>query len=157
MAQAYIKPEMKADNMADDMDPGIKPIAEGIFSMPSPAQPSPRLIGGFCATCDRKYFPRSGYCPTCLGEVEEISLDSKGTLYCFTVVRTKPPFGLPQPYGIGYVDLTESGLRIFCLLDPASIDQLRIGLRVKLAVGPLGHDGHGAPRLRPYFTADTED
>ena len=85
--------------------------------------------------------------------MEEVDLGSEGTLYSFTVIRTKPPLGLPQPYSVGFVDLKKGkDLRIFCLLDPMAIDRLRIGLPMRLAVAPLGHDGRGSPLLRPYFT-----
>ena len=107
--------------------------------------------------CNRHYFPRPKYCRGCLGPVEEADLGSQGTLYSFTVVRRKPPLGLPEPYGLGYIDLAEHDLRIFCLLDPAAVNQLRVGLPMRLAVGSLGHDGQGSPRLRPYFTPMTED
>jgi uncharacterized OB-fold protein len=135
----------------------IRPVVAGIFTLPPYDQAPPSLLGGFCPDCNRRYFPRPRYCRGCLGPVEETSLGSEGTVYSFTVVRTKPPLGLPQPYSVGYIDLAESGMRIFCLLDPAAIDQLRIGLPVRLAVGPLGHDGHGSPLLRPYFTPRTGD
>lgn len=130
----------------------IPPMAPGIFTLPPYDQGLPQLLGGLCPDCDKYYFPRPKYCPCCLGAVDETSLGSEGTIYSYTVVRTKPPLGLPQPYSVGYVDVVPSGLRVFCLLDPAAIKQLRVGLLVRLSVGPLGHDGRGEPRLRPYFT-----
>ena len=135
----------------------IPPVAPGLFTLPPYDQAAPRLLGGFCPHCNRHYFPRPKYCRVCLGSVEESVLGSEGTLYSFTVVRRKPPLGLPEPYGVGYIDLADNDLRIFCLLDPAAVEQLRIGLPMRLAVGPLGHDGKGSPRLRPYFTPLTED
>jgi len=133
----------------------ILPVAPGIFTLPPYDQIQPKLLGGFCPACNRYYFPRPRYCRSCLGQTEETPLSSKGVIYSFTVIRRKPPLGLPEPYSVGYVDLEESGLRVFSLLDPESIDQLRIGLKVRLVVEPLGHDGHGSPRLRPYFTPIT--
>ena len=130
----------------------IPPVAPGIFTLPPYDQAPPKLLGGLCPVCNRYYFPRPKYCRVCLDAVEETTLGSEGTIYSYTVIRRKPPLGLPDPYSVGYIDLVETGLRIFCLLDPKAIDELRIGLPVKLAVGPLGHDGRGAPRLRPYFT-----
>jgi uncharacterized OB-fold protein len=130
----------------------IPPVVPGIFTLPPYDQNQPKLLGGFCPTCNRYYFPRPKYCRGCLGETKEILLGSKGIIYSFTVIRRKPPLGLPEPYSVGYVDLEESGLRVFSLLDPAAIAQLRIGLKVRLVVEPLGHDAYGAPRLRPYFT-----
>ena len=72
-------------------------------------------------------------------------------LYSYTIVRMKPPFGLPAPYAVGYVDLPADGLRIFALLDP-TIDAYRIGMPLALTSGPLGVDLAGAPCARPFFT-----
>lgn len=130
----------------------IPPIATGVFTLPPYAAAPPRLLGGFCPGCKRYYFPRPSYCRTCFEQTEEASLGSEGVIYTFTIIRRPSAFGLPNPYGVGYVDLAESGLRIFFLLDPTSIDELRIGSRVRLNVRPLGHDGQGSPRLRPFFT-----
>jgi uncharacterized OB-fold protein len=138
--------------MESERNEDLSPFLPGIFTPPPYDQAPPRLLGGFCPDCRTYFFPRSRFCPHCLGVVEETELGSEGTLYSFTVIRTKPPLGLPQPYSVGYVDLEEKGLRIFCLLDPGAIDRLRIGLPMQLAVGPLGHDGRGKPCLRPYFT-----
>lgn len=138
---------MKSETMAD-----IPPVAQGIFTLPPYDKAPPKLLGGFCKACNRHYFPRPRWCRVCLGPVEEASVGSEGTIYSFAVIRKKAPFGLPEPYGVGYIDLTESGLRVFCPLDPKAIDKLRVGLPVRLAVGPLGHDGCGSPCLRPYFT-----
>jgi uncharacterized OB-fold protein len=143
--------------MTTDSVNQLPPITEGIFSPASHDNPSPRLIGGYCPNCDRCFFPRPQYCPVCLGDPEEIALESTGIIYSFTVVRTKPPFGLPRPYSIGYVDLDATGLRVFCLLDPNSIDQFRVGLPVELAVGAIGHDARGASCLRPYFKPRNKD
>ncbi len=136
------------------LNPDIEmtPFRLGIFTPPPYDRSPPRLLGGNCPDCGRTDFPRPSFCRCCLGSVDEVSLDSSGEIYSFTVIRTKPPWGLPQPYSVGFVDLIESGLRIFSLLDPSAIDHLRVGLPVRLEVGPLGNDGHGSPCLRPYFT-----
>jgi len=129
----------------------LPPIAPGLFRLDK-AGVEPVLLGGECRPCRRQFFPRPPICPACLGEIEEAGLGSQGVLYSYTVVRVKPPFGLPQPYAVAYVDLAASGLRVFSLLDPDAIEQFTIGQQLKLAVGPLGHDGDGSPCLRPYFT-----
>jgi uncharacterized OB-fold protein len=134
----------------------IPPVAEGIFTLPSDDKARPSLLGGFCERCGRFFFPSSRYCRGCLGPLTEASLGSEGTLYAFTVIRTKPPLGLPQPYAVAYVDLKDVDLRIFSLLDPNAIEKLRIGLPVVLEVAPMGHDGRGSPCLRPYFTPRSE-
>ncbi|UCF93555.1 MAG: OB-fold domain-containing protein [Desulfobacterales bacterium] len=130
----------------------LSPVEEGLFTPPPYTESPPKLLGGYCRKCRQHYFPRPRHCRRCLDPVEGASLGSEGKLYSFTVIRTRPPLGLPQPYGVGYVDLEECGLRIFGLLDPGAVDRLRIGLPVRLAVAPLGHDARGERCLRPYFT-----
>ncbi|MFH1138019.1 MAG: OB-fold domain-containing protein [Pseudomonadota bacterium] len=112
------------------------------------------LLGGLCPDCQKEYYPRPRFCPRCLKETVSADLGDRGTVYSYTVVRIKPPLGLPQPYGLGLVDLAGKNLRVFGLLDPAAVDSLFIGRPVRLAVAPLGRDRQGTPCLRPYFTPD---
>jgi uncharacterized protein len=133
----------------------IPPMLPDIFTLPPYGEKPPMLLGGYCVHCERVFFPKPGYCPRCLEVPETREVGNRGHIHSFTVVRTKAPLGLPQPYAVGYVDLGEdmfgAGLRIFCLFDPESTDRLRIGAKVRLQAAPLGHDGRGAPRLRPFF------
>jgi uncharacterized OB-fold protein len=129
----------------------LLPFARGVFGEAEDGS-GLQLLGGRCAVCGRIDFPRPLYCRTCLEPVDEVGLGGQGTLHCHTVVRTRAPFGLPEPYAVGYVDLDGSRLRVFCLLDPSELDRLRPGLPVRLAAAPLGDDGRGHPRRRPYFT-----
>ncbi|MCB2193055.1 MAG: OB-fold domain-containing protein [Deltaproteobacteria bacterium] len=117
----------------------------------------PMLTGGHCPHCGRDFFPQPRHCPQCLRPPEQRRLSGDGLIYSYTVVRTKPPFGLPQPYAVGFIDLDESGLRIFGLLNPADIGRLAMGGRVRLKVGPMGRDAKGEPCLRPYFSLEGED
>jgi uncharacterized protein len=121
--------------------PGVFGVAAGRLT----------LLGGGCPSCGRVDFPRPSYCRTCLEPVEERPVGGEGTVYSFTVVRTKAPLGLPEPYGIGYVDLADTGLRVFCLFAPDELASLQVGLPVRLEAAPLGHDGRGCARTRPYF------
>ncbi|MFH1154378.1 MAG: OB-fold domain-containing protein [Pseudomonadota bacterium] len=142
---------MENENMKE-----IPPMLPGIFTLPPYREKQPMLLGGYCVQCDAYFFPRPRYCPGCLDIPESREIGNRGHIHSFTVVRIKPPLGLPQPYGIGYVDLETkpkgSGLRVFCLLDPAFLDRLQIGGEVTLKVSPMGHDGRGETRLRPFFT-----
>lgn len=128
------------------------PFAPGIFRE-GDAGSHPVLLGSRCDACSQSYFPRITLCPCCLKETRGAELGSRGRIYSYTIVRTKPPLGLPAPYAVGYVDLDECGLRVFALLDPRQAGRFRIGMPVRLAVAPLGHDGHGRACARPYFTA----
>lgn len=133
----------------------IPPMLPDIFTLPPYGGNPPMLLGGYCGHCDAYFFPKPRYCPRCLETPESREIGNTGVIHSFTVVRTKPPLGLPQPYSVGYVDLNGnaagSGLRVFCLFDPDSTERLEIGAKVTLQVGSLGHEGHGKARLRPYF------
>ena len=134
---------------------GIPPILPGLFGFKGDNEDSPVLLGGYCPQCQKHFYPRPQRCHYCLEPLDEVELGDTGTIYSFTIVRKKAPFGLPVPYGVGFVDLDGCGLRIFSLFDPAKLDDLAIGQTVTLSVGPLGHDGNGNPCLRPFFAPRT--
>ena len=132
------------------MSDTVKPVLEGVLEKGPPA----RLLGGYCPRCERKFFPEPFVCPVCQGAVERVPLSDKGILYSFALVRTKAPFGLPQPYAVGYVDLQADGLRIISLLDPERLEDLAIGVPMGLRVAPLGLGADHEPCLRYYFTPE---
>jgi uncharacterized protein len=122
--------------------------------LPGNRDTPPELVGGFCPLCRAYYYPKPKYCPVCLGEITVKPVGRCGTIHSLTIVRTRPPLGLPQPYGVGFIDLAETGLRVFSLLDPDQLQEMRIGDRVCLSVRELGHDGRGEPRVRPVFSLE---
>lgn len=139
------------------MDGQFPSVQEGIYILPPTGQGgTPHLLGGKCGACGEAHFPRERYCNLCLGPVEKIDIGGRGTIYSFTVVRTKPPLGLPQPYSVGYIDMANSNLRVFCLLGSDYIEDLKIGMAVVLAVKPLGHDSAAQACLRPFFVPDND-
>lgn len=128
----------------------LPPFAEGVFTGEGATT---RLLGSRCGD-GRIVFPRTALCPDDGLPTDPIILPTRATLYSFTVVRMKPPFGLPTPYAVGYADLVGVDLRVFILLDPAATERLRIGMPLALSSGPLGSGLDGAPCLRPYFTPE---
>lgn len=135
----------------------IPPVNPGTFTMPEDGEAAPELVGGFCPACGSAYYPRPKYCPSCLGDTVEKAVGGRGKIHSLTVIRTRPPLGLPQPYGVAYIDLFETGLRIFGLLDPEKLQVMKIGDSVCLSVRELGHDGRGEPRVRPVFILEQEN
>lgn len=109
------------------------------------------LMGSHCPDCGVWAFPAVARCPHCLRRPMPKRVGTGGLLYTYTTVRTRAPFGLPEPYAVGYVDLDESGLRVFGLIDPAAAEALEVGQRMEIALRLLGVDGQGKPCLRPLF------
>ncbi len=131
--------------------PQLPPFAEEVFTG---SGATTRLLGSRCGS-GHTLFPRRALCPDDGLATEPVELPARATLYSFTVVRIKPPFGLPAPYPVGYVDLVGVDLRVFMLIDPAATETLRIGMPLTLSSGPLGLGLDGAPCIRPYFTPDS--
>ena len=109
------------------------------------------LVGSRCAHCERHFFPMQQRCPACHSDLQRCVFGEFGSIYSYTVVRTKAPFSLPEPYALGYVDLADVKLRVFALLDPAAVGQLAVGAPVVLMALPLGADAAGTPCMRPVF------
>lgn len=68
-------------------------------------------------------------------------------------MRTKPPLGLPRPYGLAYVDLEDAPLRVLMLVDAKEEQPLSIGRWVQLDVSEMGVNASGDRCLRPFFRA----
>ncbi len=126
----------------------LPPFAEHIFEREGATT---RLLGSRCGDCGRALFPRAPLCPHDGSRTDPIALPTRATLHSFTVVRIKPPFGLPAPYAVAYVDLEGLDLRLFALLDPDAIGIYHIGMPLTLWSGALGVDLAGDACIRPYF------
>ncbi len=127
------------------------PVANNIFASSAGDPEQFELLGGYCDACDDYSFPQSEHCHRCHADTRLVGLGTDGVIYSFTVVRTRPPLGLPQPYAVAYIDLKDVPLRVFCLLDPEQTGDIAIGAGVRLSVGQLGINNVGQDCLRPFF------
>ncbi len=129
----------------------LPPVVDGIFAASREIPGRFEFLGGYCDACDDHSFPRAEHCHHCHGDTRSVSLGDDGVIYSFTVVRTRPPLELPQPYTVAYVDLNDVPLRVFCLLDPEQVGAAAIGDAVRLYAGPLGVNAQGQACIRPFF------
>lgn len=101
-----------------------------------------RFLIGRCRDTGRHFWYPRGCSPfTLSNNVELVEAKGTGTIYSFTVMRSK------EPHAPAYVELDE-GPRIFTNIVDCDLDALRIGQRVRLVLKPT-EDG-GAPV--PMFT-----
>ncbi|WP_321393726.1 Zn-ribbon domain-containing OB-fold protein [Emcibacter sp.] len=126
----------------------LPPVKEGVFTTGQ----KPQLLGGYCPRCGHYHFPFQDYCSKCLGEMEHREIGCHGRIESVTSVRTKPPLGLPRPYTVAWIDLEETSLRVFSLIDPETAEEARIGSAVFLKILPLGVNLANEPCLRPCFS-----
>lgn len=108
------------------------------------------LLGSRCGTCAHVDYPPVQACTECGAAMSAALLGSAATVHAVTAVRVKPPFGLPSPYWVGYVDLPSVPLRVFALFDAGGVPY-RIGEQVELRLAALGVGLDGAPCRRPVF------
>jgi len=118
------------------------PIADPITAPFWEAAREGRLMIGRCRDTGRHFFPPRGVSPfTLSSNVELVPATGRGTLYSYTVMRTK------EPYLPAMVDLAE-GPRVFTNLVDVEIEAIRIGLALRVVFKPTD----GGPPV-PMFTA----
>ena len=110
----------------------VEPVQPGLVSEAG-------LIGGECASCGRRHFPRATICPWCgHGEVTEVTLSSEGTLWGWTAVNAAPPgYEGPVPYGFGVVELPADGIQVVTRLVEADPSALDVGMAMRFRIVPL--------------------
>jgi uncharacterized OB-fold protein len=103
------------------------------------------LVGARCESCHTHAFPVQHACPRCGSVTAEVALPTHGTLWSWTVQRTrpKPPYRGPEefePFAVGYVDL--GPLRVESRLDGRPVEAWTIGEPVSLVAGDPDQDGN---------------
>ena len=140
------------------VDSGV-PVADGLFDV---VGGEPRLIGSRCRDCNTVYFPQTSFCrnPQChLKQVERFLLPRRGILHSFTIQRYQPPslFRIDDwsPYAIGLIDLGD-GLHVMAMLSGSGLDEIRIGMALRLVLEPLYTDTERGSVLTYKFAPDQE-
>jgi len=110
------------------------------------------LLGSRCRACGAHFFPIREACAGCLSDdLETVRFSTEGTLYTYSVVRQSTP-AFEVPYMLGYVDFPE-GVRIMGQISGCEVDEIRIGMPMRLSLEPFGEDEDGNPltgyRFRP--------
>lgn len=123
--------------------PGRVPIKEGLLTGDLSRLGDVRLAGCRCKSCGETALGERDLCPNCgSGEMVNLALSERGTLWTYTVARHRPPgdYRGPdpfEPFGVGLVELPD-GLRVMTPIEGA-LDDLRIGQSVSF-VTQLRHD-----------------
>jgi len=101
-----------------------------------------------CDACHEYiWYPRL-FCPHCSSaRVTYVQASGLGTVYSFTIMRKgNGPFKEFAPYVIAYVELAE-GPRMMTNIVGVAVDEVRVGLPVKVVFDPAGDDA--IPRFTP--------
>jgi uncharacterized OB-fold protein len=106
-----------------------------MLRLPTASGEKPYLVGYRCKVCGAAYIGEGRVaCSKCTtdGQIEEIKLSDRGTLYVYSIVHQSVP-GVPVPYVSAIVDLPE-GVSVRCNLvdiepDPAKV---KFGMPVEM-------------------------
>ena len=128
---------MAADRKIPEIktDPTNKPYFDA-------ARAGKMLIGKCKDTGKVFWYPRGCSPFTLSNNVEMIEAKGTGTIYTYTVMRTK------EPYAVAYVELDE-GVRVFTNIVDCDLDALTIGQKVKVVFKPTEGDGPPATMFTP--------
>ncbi|MBR0663642.1 Zn-ribbon domain-containing OB-fold protein [Roseomonas hellenica] len=103
-----------------------------------------RFLIGLCKDTGKHFFYPRGVSPfTLSNNVALVEAKGTGTIYTYTVARTK------EPHAVAYVELDE-GPRIFTNIVDCDLDALKIGQKVKLVWKPTTE---GAPPVYMFTPA----
>jgi len=131
------------------------PIEPGLIALSDEPGAAPRLLASRCSACGARFHPRRPVCLACGGRsMEDVELDSPGTLYACTHVAGKLRPGQRDPargYWVAQVDL-DGGPRVQGLL-AAELDAPRIGMRLALGLETLARDADGNETVVHCFRA----
>ena len=124
------------------------PVVDGMFR--EEGDGTGRLLGGRCPTCGAIFFPKHwSFCanPSCTGgDLDDVELSTRGTLWSFTDNRFAPPPPYPardpfEPYGVAAVELAEEQMVVLGQLATGTeIAHLAVGTEMELVVEPLYED-----------------
>jgi uncharacterized OB-fold protein len=139
---------------------GHVPVVAGLFEE---GESGARLIGARCAGCDTLYFPVALSCrnPACTDKrLAPAPLPPRGTLLSYTVQYFQPPplFRMDDwaPYPIGLVALGE-GVEVMGMMTGIALDEIAIGMPVKLTIETLFTDAERGPVATYKFAPCTEE
>jgi len=95
-----------------------------------------------CKKCGKLFFPPRLICDQCSSrEFETVNLNREGKVVTFTVIRVAPSQFVDQaPYPIAIVELKD-GIKICTQLADCDVDQIKIGMPVKLEFRKVSEDG----------------
>lgn len=101
-----------------------------------------RLEAGKCRKCGKTYFPPRLICHDCRGrEFETVQLDKGGKIVTFTVIRIAPSqFAEQTPYALGIIEVAP-GARLMTQIVDCDLDEIKIGMAVKLEFRKVLEDG----------------
>jgi uncharacterized OB-fold protein len=107
----------------------------------------PHLVAHECTACGARYFDRRNACANCSGtDFRTVDVPTTGELRAFTIVTFAAP-GVPVPFVAGVVDCDGTSVRGNVINVDPSPENVKLGMKVKLATYPVGTDTNGVEAI----------
>ena len=103
-----------------------------------------RLEAVKCRKCGKVLFPPRQVCPTCKSrEFEQVQISDMGKVETFTIIRVPPSqFTDQSPYPVAIVNVGD-GVRLLCQIADCELEDLKIGMPVKIEFRMIQKEGDG--------------
>lgn len=103
-----------------------------------------RLEAVKCKKCGKVLFPPRQVCPACKSrDFEETKISDKGKVEAFTIIRVAPSqFTDQAPYPVAIVNVGDN-VNILCQIADCELEDLKIGMPVKIEFRLIQKEGHG--------------
>ncbi|MDQ2754478.1 MAG: OB-fold domain-containing protein [Actinomycetota bacterium] len=107
----------------------------------------PHLVAKECTSCGARYFDRRNACAGCFEtEFRQVDVPTEGEVRAFTIVALAAP-GIPVPFVSATVDCAGTSVRGNLINVEPNPEQIRLGMKVRLATYPVGTDANGTEAI----------
>ncbi|WP_261567677.1 Zn-ribbon domain-containing OB-fold protein [Frankia gtarii] len=103
----------------------------------------PHLVAHECTACGARFFDRRNACANCFGtSFTQVDVPTEGEVRAFTIVAHAAP-GVPVPFVSATVDCAGTSVRANLINVAPTPEAVRLGMKVRLALAPVGVDQAG--------------
>ena len=116
---------------------------------------NPHLVANECVACGARYFDRRNACANCFAtRFRKADVAPEGEVRAFTIVSLAAP-GIPVPFVAATVDCAGTSVRANLINVEPTPAAVHVGLKVRLALQPVGLDDAGAQAVTFGFEPAT--
>ncbi len=111
----------------------------------------PHLVANECTGCGARFFDRRNACAACFGtSFKKVDIGTEGIVRAFSIVTFAAP-GVKVPFVSAIVDCNGTSVRCTLTNVEPSPEQVSLGMKVRLALVPVGTDDEGTEAVNYGF------
>lgn len=111
----------------------------------------PHLVANECTGCGARFFDRRNACAACFGtSFKKVDIGTEGIVRAFSIVTFAAP-GVKVPFVSAIVDCNGTSVRCTLTNVEPSPEQVKLGMKVRLALVPVGTDDEGTEAVNYGF------